>query len=126
MKKEMIVVVMLLGCLACDDLQPEPNATPTVEAVGQYCLDNIQSAQACVSSGEDPSYCIIVEGRDPELHWGWSAYYECIVNTCIGTTNEEFSVCIENELFDNANTTQCKETFSLCELMGSASIYWAE
>lgn len=123
------VFIFVLALAGCDDAQSAPNATPTVEAVGQFCLDNISEAQECMESGEIPEYCIVVAGYDSEVHFAWSAYYECVTNECTGKgfSDEEYQNCVRDELEARDPVAhECNNALSLCEMMAGASLYWAD
>lgn len=127
------VSLLAISVLACDD-EPEPNATPRVEEIGQYCLDTKIAVENCIQEEGSANDCVFFKqawNHNPELHFAWTAYEECVTEVCgcEGVGMDETDMCLKDEIIDRDSLTwnsRCGKILDLCVGMSEASFYWAD
>lgn len=136
MKKTILISFLFSFLIACDETE-SVNATPTIEAIGQYCLDNKNEVDNCAVSG-DAGSCIAFQESDVYLHYAWSAYKECVISSCVREAqgnpdlnviglDAAVSICVDEELTEGMGLeARCGNSLILCNSMASAGEYWGE
>lgn len=137
MNKIIPLLFLLSFVVACDESQ-DPNATPMIEDIGQYCLDNKVAADDCAASGEGAASCVAFQEYDAYTHYAWSAYKECVISTCAREAESNpdlgeigidaaLDICVEDELSEGMGlNARCANSLILCNGLAEASEYWSD